>query len=159
MLRVAFATACGDKKETGRHAACDLYKSPRIKALCSRRSAFDFPLYILSAEYGLVHCDAQIDSYNRIMTDERARDLAPTVASVMRHFDWVVFFKAGANSAYARCIKLAAAESGVAVALIGVGFMGHWREAIDLAHQLRNGVLPTLGSVRSLEVYGGPATA
>jgi hypothetical protein len=158
-LRVAFATACGDKKESGHHTACDLYKSPRIKALCSRRHEFDFPLYILSAEYGLVHCDAEIDSYNRLMTDDRARELAPTVASVMHGFDWLVFFKAGANGAYARCIRLAAHQSGVSVALVGVGFMGHWREALDIARQLRDGIAPQVGSLSSLEVYAGRSIA
>ena len=82
--RVALATACGKKKRHGEWPMHLLYKSPRIGAVYNRQE--DFPLYILSTEYGLVHCDEVRASYDRRMDSSRAEKLAPLVAEVMRRY-------------------------------------------------------------------------
>ena len=87
-----------------------LYKSPRIGAVYNRQE--DFPLYILSAEYGLVHCDEVRASYDRRMDSERAEKLAPLVAEVMRRYDWLVFFNAQTPLEYARCLEDALTRAG-----------------------------------------------
>lgn len=79
------------------------------------------------------------------------QELAPKVAEVMKHFDWLVYFKAGARNLYAECIKLAAGLCGVPTALIGYGFMGGFGECLELASELREGRRPRRG-IRSLEI-------
>jgi hypothetical protein len=133
--RIVLATACGDKKLEGAHPAHQLYRSPRIRALY--RSRGDFPLYILSAKYGLIHSEQVICCYQMVMDEMRANELAPQVADVMRGFDRIVYFKGGARKEYIRCIKLASDLSGVPAILVGYGFMGAFRECSLIAEQLR----------------------
>jgi len=150
-IRVALATACGNKKREGDWPAHELYLSPRITALYWRKG--NFPLYILSARYGLVHSEQVISSYQQVMDYERARELSAQVADVMRPYDWLVFFKAGAREEYASCIRLAATLSSVPVVLIGYAFMGGLQDCLTIVRDLAGGSLPPR-NIRSLEVYG-----
>ena len=149
-MKVAIATACGNKKREGTWPIHSLYFSPRIKALYSRKG--DLPLYILSAQYGLIHSDQIVSSYQRVMDFQRAKELAPQVSSAMKQYDWLVYFKAGARQEYADCIKLAASLSGVSIVLVGYAFMGGLDDCLSTAAALRSGRLPDK-SIRSLEVY------
>ncbi len=145
------ATACRAKKLAGTWPAYELYRSPRIKALYNRRN--ELPLLILSAEYGSIDCHTEISSYQRIMSRERALELAPCVANVMNEFDALVYFKAGARSEYSECIKKAGEMSGVSVALLGFGNMGCLHECVRIAGLLRQGK-PIPSGVHSLELCG-----
>ncbi len=127
-----------------------LYLSPRIRALYGRKG--DFALYILSAQYGLIGSDQVIRSYQRVMDSQRAREVAPQVASVMQNYDWFVYFKAGARQEYADCIKLAAGLSSASVVFVGYAFMGGLRDCLSTAEALKLGRLPS-EDIPSLEIY------
>ena len=149
--RVALATACGKKKRHGEWPMHLLYKSPRIGAVYNRQE--DFPLYILSTEYGLVHCDEVRASYDRRMDSSRAEKLAPLVAEVMRRYDWLVFFNAQTPLEYARCLERGSDICGVPVAFIGWWPLGGLDECILVAQQLSRGETADSG-MRSLRLYG-----
>lgn len=110
------------------------------------------PMYILSAEHGLIEAHQRLLPYQRVMDDERAHHLASQAAEVMRKYDWFVFFKGGSRSAYALCMRLASSMSGVPLVLVGYANMGHFRECITIALELRDSgkITTTAGS---LEVY------
>jgi hypothetical protein len=150
-MRVALATACGARKRSGTWPVYQLYKSPRIKGLYNRKN--DFPLFIRSAEYGLIDCHTEISSYERVMNLERALELAPSVADVMGQFDIWVHFKAGARSEYSECIKTAGTVSGVPLVLMGFANMGCLHECVRIAALLRDGK-PIPSDIRSLELHG-----
>ncbi len=149
--RIALATACGEKKLQGDWPLHLLYKSARIKAVYSRKGSV--PLYILSAEYGLVHCEEVRASYDRRMDVQRAEQLAPQVAETMRRHDWLVFFNAQTPREYGLCIERAADICGVPVAFVGWWPLGGLDECLLIAQQLSRGEAPDR-SVRSLRVYG-----
>src|SRR5262245_13390129 len=73
--RVALVTACGAKKRAGTWPLHLLYQSTRIKAIYGRKGGFS--LFILSAQYGLVDCEQERPSYDRLMNMQRAEDLRP----------------------------------------------------------------------------------
>jgi hypothetical protein len=87
------------------------------------------------------------------MSRERALELAPGVANVMKEFDAWVYFKAGARSEYSGCIKKAGEMSGVPVALLGFANMGCLHECVRIAELLREGK-PIPSGIRSLELSG-----
>ena len=153
-LRVALAVACGEKKREGQCPACDLYGSSRIKIFCRLRHEWDFPLYILSAKYGLIHADHIVQSYQQKMDLSRAEELAPQVAQIMKGFDWFIYFKGGAGPEYSACIRLAADLARVPVALVGYANLGEYRACISVAQELQRGGVPPPGSVKSLELIG-----
>ena len=129
--RVALATACGKQKRHG-----------------------EWPMHLLlSAEYGLVHCDEVRASYDRRMDSERAEKLAPLVAEVMRRYDWLVFFNAQTPLEYARCLERGSDICGVPVAFIGWWPLGGLDECILVAQQLSRGETADSG-MRSLRLYG-----
>jgi len=153
-LKVALTTACGGKKRDGEWPACELYLSSRIKAFCNRRREIGTAFYILSAEYGLIHSEQRIRSYQRVMDLERARKLAPQIAEVMKQYDWLVYFKGGSRDEYAQCVRWASDVCNVPVALIGFKIMGEFQECLHLAERLYNGEVPQPGQFRSLEIHG-----
>jgi hypothetical protein len=86
------------------------------------------------------------------MDYQRARELAPQVASLMQNYDSVVYFKAGARQEYADCIRVAAVLSGVLVISVGYAFMGGLQDCLSTAAGLKLGRLPD-EDIRSLEIY------
>jgi len=152
LLHIAFGTACGEKKLDAPAPMHRLYcKSPRIKAIYSRKR--DFPLYILSAEYGLVEADETRAPYDRRMDLERARELAPAVADVLKDFDWFIFFNPQTPMEYTQCVKWAADLCNVRVAFIGWWPLGGLDDCLLIADALKEtGRLPE-NQIRSLEVY------
>ena len=73
MTKICIVTACGNKKHAEPLPAWKIYKSSRIKAVYNRRNNHD--MYILSAQHGLVFSEKIIAPYNRIMDEERAKEL------------------------------------------------------------------------------------
>lgn len=70
-MKVLLATACGAKKNKGRMAAIDLYKSSRIKAVYNRRGGADFA--VLSAKYGLIYHDKILKDYEQILDSKTSK--------------------------------------------------------------------------------------
>jgi hypothetical protein len=147
--RVALVTACGAKKRAGTWPLHLLYQSPRIKAIYGRKGGF--PLFILSAQYGLVDCEQERPSYDRLMNMQRAEELAPGVAEVMGRYDWLVFFNPQTPSEYSFCIERASDISGVPVAFIGWWPLGGLQECLGVAYPLSHGEMPDR-NIRSLRL-------
>ncbi|NVM21362.1 MAG: hypothetical protein HWN68_06240 [Desulfobacterales bacterium] len=145
---IMVATSCGKGKRDGIWPACQLYKSPRIKALCNRIT--DYPFYILSSEYGLVRRDKRIETYDRVMDQERADYLAPQVGSVIKNYDFVVYFKGGARQTYVQCMKLASDKYKVPIAFVGHRNMGDINEIHNVVDALleRNVARLNIGSLK-----------
>lgn len=128
-MRVSIVTACGNKKESIALPAWKLYKSPRIKAVYNRKEQHD--MYILSAEHGLLPAEKVIEPYNRIMDEKRCDELIPELKEVVKNYDVIVYFKAGARSLYGKCLEQACSECGVKLISFGFGFMGGINELQD----------------------------
>lgn len=121
-MNISIITACGNKKELSAMPAWKLYKSSRIKAVYNRKANHD--MYILSAEHGLLPADKIIKSYNRVMDEQRCAELIPKVKDVVKNYDAIIYFKAGARGLYQRCLEKACSECGVKLISFGFGFMG-----------------------------------
>ncbi len=69
---------CSDRKNGGQQPALDLYDGYyyRILKKAKREDVFDpaVDIVILSAEYGLLDCENQIENYDREMTSKRASE-------------------------------------------------------------------------------------
>lgn len=128
-MKVSIVTACGNKKENIPLPAWKIYKSPRIKAVYNRKGNYD--MYILSAEHGLLPSDKVIGPYNRIMDEQRCAELLPEIKKVVKDYDAIVFFKAGARGLYGKCLEQACSECGVKMISFGFGFMGGINELPD----------------------------
>jgi len=122
LKNLALITACGAKKKKYPTKAYELYLSPRIKAVFNRRDGVD--MYILSAKYGLVNALQVIEPYDEVMTQEKARILAPQVAKVLKNYKTAIFYKAGARKEYLECMVNACKIAKVNLVAIGYGFMG-----------------------------------
>lgn len=77
---------CSETKrhDPGKLPALERYDGPAFRVLRRARKAghlVDTQVFILSAEYGLIDEDRLIADYDRRMTAERARELAPEVSS------------------------------------------------------------------------------
>ena len=120
--KICIVTACGNKKHDISMRACQLYKSPRIKAVYNRR--MDKDMYILSAEHGLLFSEKVIKPYNRIMDESRAEELMPQLVPIVTKYDTVIYFKAGARSIYEQCLGEACKKAGKKMISFGYGFMG-----------------------------------
>jgi len=111
----------GNKKEKIPLPAWQLYKSPRIKAVYNRKG--DVDMFILSAEFGLVPAEKIITPYNRLMDEKRCNELIPKIKEIVKNYDAIIFFKAGARKLYEQCLAKACEESGVKLISFGYGFM------------------------------------
>lgn len=121
MKRICVVTACGNKKREGPLPAHRLYKSPRITAVYKHRCGHD--MYILSAEHGLLDSEKIIESYDRIMDEQRSHKLIPSMVPVIQKYDVVIFYKGGSRKLYEQCIQSACDEAGRK--MIPVGFKIH----------------------------------
>ena len=120
-MKVSVVTACGNKKETIPLPAWQLYKSPRIKAVYNRKG--DNDMFILSAEHGLIPAEKVTSPYNRLMDERRCNELIPKIKEIVKNYDTIIFFRAGARSLYEQCLAKACDESGVNLISFGHGFM------------------------------------
>jgi len=134
---IAVATACGRGKRPGILPALGLYTSSRIKAVYNRRCKY--PMFVLSSEYGLIPVDKKIASYDRTMDEVRASQLAYQAASVLRGFDWLIYYRTGAREDYASCIKEATGISGTNLALVGPP--GRYLLGLDIIPEVIDAIL------------------
>lgn len=135
-MKVLIVTACGSKKNSRPMFAYKLYKSSRIKAVYNRRCGSD--MCILSAEYGLVEIHKTVRPYERMMDEQRARELVPSVTKKIQSYDCVVFFKGGVRKAYLSCIKAACEKMGKILVTLGFANMGGIKDLpliIELLHE------------------------
>jgi len=123
-MKIALATACGDKKHNFRTQAYKLYKSPRIKTVYNRKN--DCDMYILSAKHNLLPAEKVITPYNEIMTMKKAKQFVPIIADKLNNegYNWVVFFKGGANLNYLYCIRESCKKAKINFISIGFAFQG-----------------------------------
>lgn len=78
--------SCSQRKRPGPGLlpAMERYDGPAYRVLRKHaRETEPPPTWVLSAEYGLIPSDEPIPAYDRRMTEERARQLQPQVATVL----------------------------------------------------------------------------
>lgn len=121
--KVALITACGNKKENRKLPAGKIYKSARIRHLYRRSKELKVPFLILSAKYGLIEADREIEPYNAVMDSKKCRKLKDQIKRALKNYDTVVFFKGGARKDYYQCLKEACEEAGVKLISFGSGNM------------------------------------
>lgn len=116
-MKILLATACGGKKNKGRMAAIDLYKSSRIKAVYNRRGDADFA--VLSAKYGLIRPDKILKDYEQVLDSKGAKKILPQLIDFIRPYDLVIFFKGGSRQEYREVITEASNAINKRLILIG----------------------------------------
>ncbi len=121
--KVALITACGNKKEKRRLPAGKIYKSARIRHLYRRSKELKVPFLILSAKYGLVEADREIEPYDAVMDEQRCKELKEQIKESLKKYEAVVFFKGGARKEYHECLKEACSEVGIKLISFGSGNM------------------------------------
>ncbi len=123
-MKLALVTACGGKKEKSKRKAGLLYKSARIRHLYKRSKELKIPMFILSAKYGLVSADDEIEPYEAVMTDERCGGLLSTLLEKLKDFDVVIYFRGGARREYYNCVREAVDTLKKELVVFGYGNMG-----------------------------------
>jgi len=126
--KVALITACGNKKENRKLPAGKIYKSARIRHLYRRSKELKVPFLILSAKYGLVEANKEIEPYDAVMDKRRCKELKEQIKEKLKKYETVVFFKGGARKDYYECLKEACKEVGVKLISFGSGNMKGIRE-------------------------------
>lgn len=81
---------CVKTKKTGRHRAKDLYDSTLFIGRRAHAEATGRPWYILSAKYGLVGPDQEIDGYELALTDLSTQQRRSWSAEVLTHLQRLV---------------------------------------------------------------------
>ncbi|WP_456455649.1 DUF6884 domain-containing protein [Thermovibrio sp.] len=126
--KVALITACGNKKESRKLPAGKIYKSARIRHLYRRSKELKVPFLILSAKYGLIEADKEIEPYNAVMDKQRCKELKEQIKKSLKKYEVIVFFRGGARKDYYECLKEACKEAGVKLISFGSGNMKGIRE-------------------------------
>jgi len=124
MKRLVLVTACGGKKENEKKRAWELYKSSRIRHLYRRSKELGIPFCILSAKYGLISADEEVEPYEAVMTEVRCRELFPQILKKLEGYDVVVYYRGGARKEYLDCIRKACEVLGKEFVHFGYGNMG-----------------------------------
>ncbi len=154
-MKVLLATACGAKKNKGRMAAIDLYKSSRIKAVYNRRGGADFA--VLSAKYGLIYPDKILKDYEQILDSKSSKKLLPQIINFIRPYDIVIFFKGGSRLEYRELIKEASVAINKPLILIGNRNQEDIGKLEEVVPRCINGNTDNLGEVASsIETYNMP---
>ncbi|NMC59623.1 MAG: hypothetical protein GYA51_09620 [Candidatus Methanofastidiosa archaeon] len=154
-MKVLLATACGAKKNKGRMAAIDLYKSSRIKAVYNRRGGADFA--VLSAKYGLIYPDKILKDYEQILDSKSSKKLLPQIINFIRPYDIVIFFKGGSRLEYRELIKEASVAINKPLILIGNRNQEDIGKLEEVVPRCINGNTENLGEVASsIETYNMP---
>lgn len=75
---------CSQTKRQGEHdlTALQRYDGPVFRML--RNRVVRMPVFVLSAEFGLIPIDQRVDWYDRRMDAERARELGPQVRASLK---------------------------------------------------------------------------
>ena len=150
-MNILIMTACGAKKDPRPMPAYKLYKSTRIKAVFNRRSGCD--MAILSAEYGLVRAQKVIEPYKRVMDEQRAKELVPSVAQNLKEYNCTIFFKGGARKAYTSCIKAACENAGRTLVTLGYANMGGINDLPKVIEFVRQNRWVEIQKIGHAEIY------
>lgn len=128
--QTVLVTGCGAKKHEGIRPAQELYKSGRITFAKRLAAQKNIPLFILSAEHGMICGEDLIAPYDRKMDRERSNELLNTVKCQIRYarIESIVFFAAGVNKHYRQLLERAARELDIEFRAIGTGCMGGAKE-------------------------------
>jgi hypothetical protein len=137
MGKIVLITACGGKKEKGKRKAAELYKSARIRHLYRRSKELNLPFYILSAKYGLVFAEEEIEPYEAVMTEEKCKELLPNILEKLKDYEVVIYYRGGARKEYYDCIKEACETLGKKFVSFGYGNMGDIRKLDSILESLR----------------------
>jgi len=135
--KVLLVTACGRKKENTRLPAHKLYKSSRIKAVYKRSYGYD--MCILSAQYGLIDANEEIEPYDMLMTRDRCQELLPDIRSTIQQYDYILFFKGGAPQIYEDCMISTCESAKKSLVVLGFGNMGGIRDLTTALSLLKQG--------------------
>lgn len=135
-VKIAIVTACGAKKENSPSPAWKLYRSSRIKYLYKQSKKLGYPLFILSARYGLVHSEEVVEPYDQILTEERMEELIPQIMECLRGFDVIVYYKGGARRTYLELIKRASKLANVELVTFGYANMGDINKLKNIIEEL-----------------------
>ncbi|HGE70604.1 TPA: hypothetical protein ENX78_07200 [Candidatus Poribacteria bacterium] len=149
--RIAVVTACGRGKDSAPSPAWKLYKSSRIKMLY--RNSKNYDLYILTAKYGLIKANEIIEPYNEIMNKEKAEKFAVEVAKKLNSYDYVVYYKCGANQNYLECIKKACDISKKTLITCGFNMVGGINDVPLLVDYLLNGEIEKIKQIEHASFY------
>lgn len=149
--RIAVVTACSNKKESVPSPAWKLYKSSRIKHLYRNSSNYDF--YILSAKYGLIKADEIIEPYNEIMSETKAEKLALEVAKKLASFDYVIYYKCGANQNYLECIRKACGMLKKTLIICGFNMIGGINDVKIIVEYLLNSEMEKIKQIDHVSLY------
>jgi hypothetical protein len=150
-MKVLIVTACGTEKNPRPMPAIKLYKSSRVKAVYNRRGSSD--MCILSAEYGLVDANDIIKPYERVMDEQRAKELTSSVAEKLQDYDYVIFFKGGARKAYLTCIENACEQAGKSLVILGFANIGGVNDLPVIIELLKRRRLTELSSIKHVKVF------
>lgn len=71
MKKINLIISCSNKKIDGETKAGKIYDGTWWKVLKNNRQGKDFNLFILSAKYGLIHEDTEIENYNLRFTSKK----------------------------------------------------------------------------------------
>jgi len=132
-------TACGGKKEESKRKAGLLYKSARIRHLYRKTRELGVPFFILSAKYGLISGDEEVEPYEAVMTSEKCGELLPSILERLRDFDVIVYYRGGARSDYYDCIRKGAELLKKELVSFGYGNMGDIGRLEEIVKSLRDG--------------------
>ena len=151
-MKILLATACGGKKNKGRMAAIDLYKSSRIKAVYNRRGDADFA--VLSAKYGLIRPDKILKDYEQVLDPKGAKKILPQLIDFIRPYDLVIFFKGGSRQEYREVITEASNAINKLLILIGNRNQEDIGKLEELVSKCINGDFYNLENLApSIEIY------
>ena len=151
-MKILLATACGGKKNKGRMAAIDLYKSSRIKAVYNRRGVADFA--VLSAKYVLIRPDKILKDYEQVLDPKGAKKILPQLIDFIRPYDLVIFFKGGSRQEYREVITEASNAINKLLILIGNRNQEDIGKLEELVSKCINGDFYNLENLApSIEIY------
>lgn len=151
MLKIALITACSKNMEKSRKPAIQLYKSARIKAVYNRRLGHD--MFIVSGKYGLIRFDEEIERYEDVMDDERAKKFAPIIAQKLANYDTIVYFRGGARKSYLECVKMACKLANKTLIVLGYAHMGGINEIPKVIREVSTGNFKNVEKIHHVHFY------
>jgi len=137
--KILVLTYCGKKKLQGVHKAKDIYLSNRIKAVRKICEKFNLSFGIVSAKYGIIDGEKEIEAYEKILeNEEEVNILVPTSVENLKQInpDLVIFF--GAAKMYRLLVKKSCDILKIPVEFYGFGIMGGFKDFINRLKQIKN---------------------
>lgn len=148
--KILVVTTCGARKHNEPKPAWQLYKSPRIRAVYSRRNGHD--MCILSTKYGLVDAEKVIEPYEETLTKHRMTELIPQMVEKISGYDYIVYYRGGAGREYFNLMREACRRAGKTLVSFGYKFMGDVNELSNVLRLVEQGHLEGTSSIRSAQI-------